>query len=1150
MMLALVFVILLALIQSESKKFNVESSFQRKLRENDYSIYTLSQNENANANAIDLEREQLYEAYNLLHTLAQDFHKPFDAPAVIVVGHQTSGKSALIEAIMGFQFNQVGGGTKTRRPIALRMQYNPNCVTPLCFLTLENGKEEQRSLQDIQAYIEAENKRLEKDPSRSFDPREINIRMEYKYCPNMIVIDTPGMIHPPKGRHLTPQQRALAQAAREAEALVLSKIRCQDYIILCVEDTTDWKHSTTRNVVMQADPQLQRTVLVSTKLDTKLPQFSESEDLDDFLRAPLIHQLFSQMLGGPFFTSVPSGRVGTSKEFESNEEFVDSVRYAERNDRGTVVSKMGAVTARAPLQHVGVSRLRTFLEARVEDCYRRNVAKIVPLLQSEMRMTEAKLAATEAELNALSLERLRQAANDYRELFSKELANTIQGTVRASPEEWGETLETEQLRGGSFLTSQQQQQPQHGSPSFDQRNSAITKKRPTRAVHLLEEQAEYDPHRDATASSSSVAASALSMTGAMSSQDWQKIAIAHVAHAQAKLFGGAQYHRAMKEFALAVRHLRSPIVTEDEIANAAGMGDTHNGVNFMRAACVIAMEKARLSFDPALEALAQRSEHIMKRLFPIVQHLVRTSNGGGSSSSSSSSTLHVQVRPFQDIIRRIYDRFIEETLRECVLRCKDDLSGMTDYVTFDVEERGGSLGSGAGSTIYSALPTPRRVAEIWQMAVDRRQQNQVGASSGRLLNPADTALGFGEVMEGGGSLGVDDDDADEEEDGWTGDVGNDNDDEDDDDVDVAIFGNAKRSSSSPKSRRSNAILDKVMEEWNRANGANGRRSSRRNMNPLDKRKKPLAKKRVAMAKVTRPTGSVHSRMPAPTPVNQQLVAMPAAVEEDAMLSDYYRVVQLTEEMVSGSSATRTSALVTAIVEYIVSAWRMYFARTTAMKFNSFFLMSLIKRFPNYLREELDKVYRGEMSEVFDMTEARRELTVRREHLLAEVEANGRLQQRFDAIAQQLRKSGNVGGGGGGSAEKKHGDRSSIVSSSSGISSGIGGSSSSYGGDAMDIQQDELDDLFDVEPMTPPSGRRRRVFPSSPGSKARDILRRDEKAAGEYSAANIDVNAVSRAADTAQEHTKDTPRKKAPDDSSHYHNERHENQESDPGLFDS
>lgn len=84
---------------------------------------------------------------------SQDFRKPFDSPAVLVVGHQTSGKSALIEALMGFQFNQVGGGTKTRRPVALRMQYNPTCSTPLCYLTLENGKEEQKSLADIQVRL-------------------------------------------------------------------------------------------------------------------------------------------------------------------------------------------------------------------------------------------------------------------------------------------------------------------------------------------------------------------------------------------------------------------------------------------------------------------------------------------------------------------------------------------------------------------------------------------------------------------------------------------------------------------------------------------------------------------------------------------------------------------------------------------------------------------------------------------------------------------------------------------------------------------------------------------------------------------------------------------------------------------------------------
>ncbi len=45
------------------------------------------------SNSFRSGNERLYEAYNDLHTLAQDFEKPFDAPAILVVGHQTDGKS-------------------------------------------------------------------------------------------------------------------------------------------------------------------------------------------------------------------------------------------------------------------------------------------------------------------------------------------------------------------------------------------------------------------------------------------------------------------------------------------------------------------------------------------------------------------------------------------------------------------------------------------------------------------------------------------------------------------------------------------------------------------------------------------------------------------------------------------------------------------------------------------------------------------------------------------------------------------------------------------------------------------------------------------------------------------------------------------------
>ena len=50
--------------------------------------------------------ERLYEAYNDLHSLAQDFEKPFDAPAILVVGHQTDGKSGKAQHAQAMRIEQ------------------------------------------------------------------------------------------------------------------------------------------------------------------------------------------------------------------------------------------------------------------------------------------------------------------------------------------------------------------------------------------------------------------------------------------------------------------------------------------------------------------------------------------------------------------------------------------------------------------------------------------------------------------------------------------------------------------------------------------------------------------------------------------------------------------------------------------------------------------------------------------------------------------------------------------------------------------------------------------------------------------------------------------------------------------------------------
>ena len=56
-------------------------------------IVTESASPERTSTAFRNSNERLYEAYNDLHSLAQDFEKPFDAPAILVIGHQTDGKS-------------------------------------------------------------------------------------------------------------------------------------------------------------------------------------------------------------------------------------------------------------------------------------------------------------------------------------------------------------------------------------------------------------------------------------------------------------------------------------------------------------------------------------------------------------------------------------------------------------------------------------------------------------------------------------------------------------------------------------------------------------------------------------------------------------------------------------------------------------------------------------------------------------------------------------------------------------------------------------------------------------------------------------------------------------------------------------------------
>lgn len=87
-------------------------------------------------------------------------------------------------------------------------------------------------------------------------------------------------------------------------------------------------------------------------------------------------------------------------------------------------------------------------------------------------------------------------------------------------------------------------------------------------------------------------------------------------NAHMRLFGGAQYHRAMAEFRASVGDLTCPDISREEIVNACGVDDFHDGVNYTRTACVIAVSKARDMFEPFLHQVTTQPSAIKSSQCP------------------------------------------------------------------------------------------------------------------------------------------------------------------------------------------------------------------------------------------------------------------------------------------------------------------------------------------------------------------------------------------------------------------------------------------------------------------------------------------------------------------------------------------------------
>lgn len=193
-------------------------------------------------------------------------------PQIVVVGNQSSGKSSVIESIVGKDFLPRGAGIVTRRPLILQLIHIDG--NDSVYRTAEDGtlkldewakflhtkNKLYTDFLDVRKEIELETERMS-GTNKQICPEPITLKIYSTKVVNLTLIDLPGMTKVPVGDQ--PEDIEI-----QIRNMIVKYIVNPNSIILAVTAAnTDFATSEALKLARDVDPEGVRTLAVLTKLD-------------------------------------------------------------------------------------------------------------------------------------------------------------------------------------------------------------------------------------------------------------------------------------------------------------------------------------------------------------------------------------------------------------------------------------------------------------------------------------------------------------------------------------------------------------------------------------------------------------------------------------------------------------------------------------------------------------------------------------------------------------------------------------------------------------------------------------------------------------------------------------------------------------------
>ena len=199
--------------------------------------------------------KKMIEIRSILQTVGQS--NALTLPSIVVIGSQSSGKSSVLEAIVGHEFLPKGSNMVTRRPIELTLVNTPDAQAEYGeFPALGLGKITDFS--HIQRTLTELNLAVPDSECVSDDP--IQLTISSPHVPDLSLIDLPGYIQ------VVGHDQPL-ELKQKISDLCDKYIQPPNVILAISAADVDLANSTALRASRRVDPRGERTIGVVTKMD-------------------------------------------------------------------------------------------------------------------------------------------------------------------------------------------------------------------------------------------------------------------------------------------------------------------------------------------------------------------------------------------------------------------------------------------------------------------------------------------------------------------------------------------------------------------------------------------------------------------------------------------------------------------------------------------------------------------------------------------------------------------------------------------------------------------------------------------------------------------------------------------------------------------